>query len=432
MNTFAALCALLNLVCCALCMLLVHAFFYSVGYEIKSKKVPLAIFCVILAAISFAPALAPEYFDLSNAIDSASTLCYIIYPYLMFGSCKKTAFFWIGIAMAASVDYLGFILNYAIKPGIIGQLITNIVLYIIIFSIIVLITRKSGRADLTESFDRFPSVASLMIFVAFLAAYYSVTASFDAEYTKETANALTMLSSVLIVGCIAYLVTKYLIASQRKRATEKQLELELNHYNNMVQKNRDMRVFRHDFKNNLTSVRALISDGQYGEAEKYIDELYGRLDATKNAFSTGNHFADAILAEKSTAAAVWQTKLDFDGIIPADGIENIDLCTILANALDNAVEASKLVDNAVISVHAVQDSAVFMLTVSNPTLHPVEIKNNTVKTTKLDSVNHGLGIGSIRSAAKKYNGEVNLKYENGYFTVEVMMIMRKGARNDEQ
>lgn len=429
MNTFAALCALLNLVCCALCMLLVHAFFYSVGYEIKSKKVPLAIFCVILAAISFAPALAPEYFDLSNAIDSASTLCYIIYPYLMFGSCK---IFWIGIAMAASVDYLGFILNYAIKPGIIGQLITNIVLYIIIFSIIVLITRKSGRADLTESFDRFPPVASLMIFAAFLAAYYSVTVSLNADYSKETANALTMLSSVLIVGCIAYLVTKYLIASQRKRAMEKQLELELNHYNNMVQKNRDMRVFRHDFKNNLTSVRALISDGQYGEAKKYIDELYGRLDATKNAFSTGNHFADAILAEKSAAAAIWQTKLDFDGIIPADGIENIDLCTILANALDNAVEASKLVGNAVISVHAVQDSAVFMLTVSNPTLHPVEIKNNTVKTTKLDSMNHGFGIGSIRSAAKKYNGEVNLKYENGYFTVEVMMIMRKGARNDEQ
>ncbi len=260
----------------------------------------------------------------------------------------------------------------------------------------------------------------------------TVTVSFNAEYTKETANSLTMFSSLLIVGCIAYLVIKYLTASQKKRATEKQLELELNHYSNMAEKNRDMRVFRHDFKNNLTSVRALISDGQYGEAEKYIDELYGRLDATKSAFSTGNHFADAILAEKSAAAAIWQTKLDFDGIIPADGIENIDLCTILANALDNAVEASNLVANAVISVHAVQDSAVFMLTVSNPTLHPVEIKNNTVKTTKLDSMNHGFGIGSIRSAAKKYNGEVNLKYENGYFTVEVMMIMRKGARNDEQ
>ena len=73
----------------------------------------------------------------------------------------------------------------------------------------------------------------------------------------------------------------------------------------------------------------------------------------------------------------------------------------MLNALDNAVEASKLVGNAVISVHAVQDSAVFMLTVSNPTLHPVEIKNNTVKTTKLDGVNHGFGIGSMRRRRKE-------------------------------
>lgn len=432
MNTFAALCALLNLVCCALCMLLVHAFFYSVGYEIKSKKVPLAIFCVILAAISFAPALAPEYFDLSNAIDSASTLCYIIYPYLMFGSCKKTAFFWIGIAMAASVDYLGFILNYAIKPGIIGQLITNIVLYIIIFSIIVLITRKSGRADLTESFDRFPPVASLMIFVAFLAAYYSVTASFDAEYTKETANLLTMFSSMLIVGCIAYLVIKYLVVSQKKRATEKQLELELRHYSDMAQKNRNMRVFRHDFKNNLISVRALIDGGQYGEAEKYIDELYGRLDATKSVVSTGNHLADAILAEKYAAALERGVKIDFEGIIPNGRIENIDLCTILANALDNAIEGIRHVKNAAIGIRAIDDGAVFTLIISNPTDKPVEIKNNRVKTTKGDDVNHGLGIGSIRNAAGKYNGEVNLRYKNGYFTIEVMMITRKGAGNDEQ
>ena len=428
-----AVCPPLNLISCAVCMFFVYIFLHAlIGYKKKVRKAPLVVFCVVLAALSILPIFLPEYFDITDIADATSTLCFIVFPYLVLKPYKKkTAFLWIGIAMVSSLDYLAFILNYAMRLGVIGQLITRIVIYLIIFAATALIVRRRGRADLTEAFDKFPPVASLMIYAAFLAAYYSVTVSLNADYSKETANALTMLSSVLIVGCIAYLVTKYLIASQRKRAMEKQLELELNHYNNMVQKNRDMRVFRHDFKNNLTSVRALISDGQYGEAEKYIDELYGRLDATKNAFSTGNHFADAILAEKSAAAAIWQTKLDFDGIIPADGIENIDLCTILANALDNAVEASKLVGNAVISVHAVQDSAVFMLTVSNPTLHPVEIKNNTVKTTKLDSVNHGLGIGSIRSAAKKYNGEVNLKYENGYFTVEVM-IMRKGARNDEQ
>lgn len=431
MNTFAALCAPLNLVSCVCCILLVHTFLHSVGYETKTRKIPLDVFCLGLAALSFAPAFLPKYLDVADTVDMTSTLCHIVYPYLMFKSRKKTAFLWIGIAMVSSLDYLAFILNYAMRLGVIGQLITRIVIYLIIFAITALIVRKNGRADLTEAFDKFPPVASLMIYAAFLAAYYSVTVSFNAEYTKETANSLTMFSSLLIVGCIAYLVIKYLTASQKKRATEKQLELELNHYSNMVEKNRDMRVFRHDFKNNLISVRALIGGGQYNEAEKHIDELYGRLDATKNAFSTGNHLADAILAEKNSAAVSQKTEIDFDGIIPSDGIDNIDLCTILANALDNALEASKPIENAIINVRAAVNSAVFMLTVSNPTLRPVEIKNNRVKTTKADGVNHGLGIGSIKNAAKKYNGEVNLKYKDGHFTVEVMMIMRKGARKNE-
>lgn len=431
MNTFAALCAPLNLVSCVCCILFVHTFLYSVGYETKTRKIPLTVFCFVLAVLSFAPAFLPKYLDVADTVDMTSTLCHIVYPYLMFKSRKKTAFLWIGIAMVSSLDYLAFILNYAMRFGVIGQLITRIVIYLIIFAVTALIVRRRGRADLTEAFDKFPPVASLMIYAAFLAAYYSVTVSFNAEYTKETANSLTMFSSLLIVGCIAYLVIKYLTASQKKRATEKQLELELNHYSNMVEKNRDMRVFRHDFKNNLISVRALIGGGQYNEAEKYIDELYGRLDATKNAFSTGNHLADAILAEKNSAAVLQKTEIDFDGIIPSDGIDNIDLCTILANALDNALEASKPIENAIINVRAAVNSAVFMLTVSNPTLRPVEIKNNRVKTTKADSVNHGLGIGSIKNAAKKYNGEINLKYEDGHFTVEVMMIMRKGARKNE-
>lgn len=429
-----AVCPPLNLISCAACMIFVYIFLHAlIGYKKKVRKAPLVVFCVVLAALSILPVFLPEYFDITDIADATSTLCFIVFPYLVLKPYKKkTAFLWIGIAMAASLDYFAFIINYAFKLDTIGQMSAKAILYVLVFIAIMLTSDRVGDFDAIESFDRFPPVASLMIFAAFLAAYYSVTVSLNADYSKETANALTMLSSVLIVGCIAYLVTKYLIASQRKRATEKQLELELNHYNNMVQKNRDMRVFRHDFKNNLTSVRALISDGQYGEAEKYIDELYGRLDATKSVVSTGNHLADAILAEKYAAARERGVKIDFEGIIPNGRIENIDLCTILANALDNAIEGIRHVKNAAIGIRAIDDGAVFTLIISNPTDKPVEIKNNRVKTTKGDDVNHGLGIGSIRNAAGKYNGEVNLRYKNGYFTIEVMMITRKGAGNDEQ
>ena len=196
MNTFAALCAPLNLVSGVCCILLVHTFLYSVGYETKTRKIPLTVFCFVLAVLSFAPAFLPKYLDVADTVDMTSTLCHIVYPYLMFKSRKKTAFLWIGIAMVSSLDYLAFILNYAMRLGVIGQLITRIVIYLIIFAVTALIVRKNGRADLTEAFDKFPPVASLMIYAAFLAAYYSVTVSFNAEYTKETANSLTMFCSI--------------------------------------------------------------------------------------------------------------------------------------------------------------------------------------------------------------------------------------------
>ena len=90
--------------------------------------------------------------------------------------------------MVSSLDYLAFILNYAMRLGVIGQLITRIVIYLIIFAATALIVRRRGRADLTEAFDKFPPVASLMIYAAFLAAYYSVTVSFNAEYAFVRAH----------------------------------------------------------------------------------------------------------------------------------------------------------------------------------------------------------------------------------------------------
>ena len=74
MNTFAALCAPLNLVSCVCCILLVHTFLHSVGYETKTRKIPLDVFCLGLAALSFAPAFLPKYLDVADTVDMTSTL----------------------------------------------------------------------------------------------------------------------------------------------------------------------------------------------------------------------------------------------------------------------------------------------------------------------------------------------------------------------
>lgn len=101
-----AVCPPLNLISCAACMIFVYIFLHAlIGYKKKVRKAPLVVFCVVLAALSILPIFLPEYFDITDIADATSTLCFIVFPYLVLKPYKKkTAFLWIGIAMAASLE----------------------------------------------------------------------------------------------------------------------------------------------------------------------------------------------------------------------------------------------------------------------------------------------------------------------------------------
>ena len=153
-----AVCPPLNLISCAACMIFVYIFLHAlIGYKKKVRKAPLVVFCVVLAALSILPIFLPEYFDITDIADATSTLCFIVFPYLVLKPYKKkTAFLWIGIAMAASLDYFAFIINYAFKLDTIGQMSAKAILYVLVFIAIMLTSDRVGDFDTIESFDRFP------------------------------------------------------------------------------------------------------------------------------------------------------------------------------------------------------------------------------------------------------------------------------------
>ena len=154
-----AVCPPLNLISCAVCMFFVYIFLHAlIGYKKKVRKAPLVVFCVVLAALSILPIFLPEYFDITDIADATSTLCFIVFPYLVLKPYKKkTAFLWIGIAMAASLDYFAFIINYAFKLDTIGQMSAKAILYVLVFIAIMLTSDRVGDFDTIESFDRFPA-----------------------------------------------------------------------------------------------------------------------------------------------------------------------------------------------------------------------------------------------------------------------------------
>ena len=157
------------------------------------------------------------------------------------------------------------------------------------------------------------------------------------------------------------------------------------------------------------------------QAEEYIEKLQKIKYKTDTVlFYTGNRLADAILSDKSSALGN-NCHIEYYGIIPSS-IENIDLCVILTNALDNAAEAcQKIQSQSVISIQASKQQGYFVLSIKNPTAC-TENFNYIPSSTKSDSGQHGIGLHNVESTVKKYGGQIKVKCEDGFF--ELMLTMK--------
>jgi len=198
---------------------------------------------------------------------------------------------------------------------------------------------------------------------------------------------------------------------------DSQIKLQISHYEKLDRHNAEMRRFRHDYRNHLRAILSLISMDETEEAREYISNILNIEEIPELAFDTGNCLADAILTDKSEQFS--DGTIDFKGIIP-DSLDNADICTVLSNALDNAIEACVACGNKHIDINSNVKQGYFVITIANPT----DMENFSGKipeTTKPDPSSHGYGLISIETIARKNNGRIKLNCENGRFTLSVLM-----------
>lgn len=399
---------------------------FFLGYEVKEKKTSFIIvgsFFVLFNLLSGIFIADREITELITEVSLVATA--MILPYLLLKKRKQLTFVWFGLIICSTFDYLeSLAISFFKAPTEYTANIIYIILYGISFSIILLTNRFAKPLIPPDFLEQLSPTIYIVIFFADYSAYYDVMLSKDSAYYTEVSNVLKLISAALIVGCFSYIIYRYSSLSYKQKEAELQLEAELKHYEEMVQKNRDIRTFRHDYKNNLYSLKTLIRSGRIDEAEKYIDELDSGLMLSENKYATGNYLADAIISGKAETAKQMGADIEFEGVIPESGISNNDLCTILSNALDNAVRACAGIAPCKINIGSQITANGASIRISNPVAENVEIKNNSVKTTKSDKTNHGIGIENIKKAVKKYNGYAELSCEDKAFTVEIGLVLK--------
>ena len=237
---------------------------------------------------------------------------------------------------------------------------------------------------------------------------------------EDSLGTWTIQSVVLMMSVVVFNINRqYESEKELARLKSGQAELLERDYtalNNAYAVN--ARLF-HDFHNHIGALRQLLSHEKYADAVQYLDELQAPVREMADTVWTGDETADYLINSKAAAAAACGVRLQIQVEYPRHtNIRSADLCAILGNLLDNALEAAQQVtepERRVVRLTIRRINQMLVIKVENGfAAAPVQVEGE-LKTTKTEGGLHGWGLKSARTAAEKYDGMVQTCCEANTF-----------------
>lgn len=392
-------------------------------YRIKLKAPALSAWLALILALAVVPYFFLDRETAGEIADFSTLFSFTVLPYFVLQKKKKLTFALFGLILNSVLDLFTETANYIF--GIKNEAVSNfifITISVILLALLLIVSSHSKVDSSIDILENVPPIIFIVIFISTLSTYYTMMLPKDSEFTQRNSVVLLISSAFLVIVCVVYMISKYLSMLQTQKISQLQIDSQLAQYEDLLYKNQEIKKFRHDYKNNMYALSSLINDGKVDDAKAFIAQMNMAIENTEITFATGNRLADAIISHKAIIAKQRNIEIVFDGTIPASGITNNDICTILSNALDNAIEGSINCTPCSIHIESVENDDGLLVSVSNPVSRQITIKNNKISSTKISKKNHGCGIENIKSVANKYNGFVTLKCENNIFTIKVGLI----------
>lgn len=208
-----------------------------------------------------------------------------------------------------------------------------------------------------------------------------------------------------------------------KRIAAYQRELIQTHYIEVENMYSQIRGWRHDYRNHIQTMKAFASSGDMEAIQSYLDALDTDLSTVDITIKTGNAMADAILNSKISLAASKGIEVQADAHVPlALTTSELDLCVILGNLFDNAIEASLELppDRRLIRVYMDMKSTQLYISFTNFTASKKLPKvRGRFTTTKGEG--HGFGLVRIDTIIDRLDGYISRNSEDGAFTTEILL-----------
>lgn len=252
----------------------------------------------------------------------------------------------------------------------------------------------------------------LILAVLFISIVISILLTFIS--LQEITDSTRWLIVICILGIVVInIVTVYLVVNlSRKNSAvrENQLLRVQQKYQQQYLENAEsqyeiIRKLRHDFKNHNIVIASLLENGDFDRAKQYVGDYLNQMSVSGTFVNTGNNIVNAVINCKTEVAKGLDIETSIVTVSDFSGIDDLDLCSLISNMFDNAIDACKKVNkNRQIYFSIKKDESSYTFCMKN-SINGSVIKNNpNLITTKKDKHLHGLGTKIIKDIAEKYNG----------------------------
>ena len=416
-------------------LILILLFRGVLGYKELEKGIFIAAGIVIAIAGGVVEACFDVY-DLNIWLQRFLLVLPLLIPMFIFKGRKGIIF---GISFcAADIIYEITSVIFGIELITIGpdfESIDNYIISGIICIIALLLVRCYLQSKNITLYTKINAINVLLFVPASLIICLArITAIYGGEISNEEAAFINGINitkgAVLGILAITLFIVLVILVYQKKEMKrlmvlkDKCIREQTEQYKMAMNKERELRRFRHDYNAHMTAISGLLANEEYVKLQEYIKSM-GYFREKFNLVNSGNIITDAVFNQYKELCDKDNIEFEISGKLPENfNMAETDLCVLLSNLISNAYEAALKCedDRRIISVEIRNSDDDIFIDVSNSVNGEVVFKNGLPVTDKPDRKNHGFGVENILEVVERNGGYVEWKQlDKGRFTAEIML-----------
>lgn len=350
------------------------------------------------------------------------------------------------VSLISTIISYGFVYSSSIISGVtFEELITKSSLFRYLFVILAnlstmvvlfIMWRTKAKAYSLKKVSNviaFVAIPLLAMMILYITMYVMILTNFQSNIIILLS--IICVSMIVIAGIVWFMIARInkdneiktkLLLSEQKANLYKQ-----NIFNSNSQIE-TIKLLKHDMKNNISCIDALIEEENYDEAHNICHSLTNKYTSIGTIVNTENYLLNAVLNVEIEKAKSYEIPVKISITNDLKMFKNSsDIISLIGNILDNAISylSKNKVKNNEINFSTGYEGSYSVIKCRNNILDSVLFNNPSLKTDKEDKDNHGKGITIINSIAHKYNGDVIIKERNKEFIITVILDNRSLPEN---